>query len=96
MVFGLPVVLSRYLEHGMTLTEVVSAASAAPARALGLSGTLGTPAEGAAADVAVFALCEHAIRMTNLAGEEITVHRHLVPQMTVSRGEIVYRQVDFL
>ncbi|MDR3531391.1 MAG: amidohydrolase family protein [Rhodopila sp.] len=96
MVFGLPVVLSRYLEHGMTLAEVVGAATAAPARALGLGGTLGTLGEGAAADVAVFALRERAIRMTNLAGEEMTVRHHLVPQMTVSGGEIVYRQVDFL
>lgn len=96
MVFGLPVLLSRYLEHGMTLGGVVHAATAAPARALGLAGVLGTLAPGAQADVAVFALRERSIRMTNLAGEEMTVRHLLVPQMTVSRGDIVYRQVDFL
>jgi len=96
MVFGLPLLLSRYLEHGMPLVDVVRAATAAPARALGLAGTLGTLAPGAQADIAIFALREHPIRMTNLAGEDMTVRRLLVPQMTVSRGDIVFRQVDFL
>lgn len=96
MVFGLPVVLSRYLEHGMALADVVRAATATPAQALGLSGTIGTLAPGAQADIAVFALRKRDIRMTNLAGEEMTVRRQLVPQMTVSGGEIVFRQVDFL
>ncbi len=96
MVFGLPVVLSRYLQHGLTLTEVIRAATATPARALGLAGRIGTLAPGAEADVAIFALRDREILLTNLAGEEMTVTRHLVPQMTVMGGEIVYRQVDFL
>jgi predicted amidohydrolase len=96
MVFGLPVVLSRYLQHGLSLADVIRAATATPARALGLAGTLGTLVPGAQADVAVFALRTRDIRLTNLAGEEMTVSRHLVPQMTVSDGEVVFRQVDFL
>lgn len=96
MVFGLPVVLSRYLQHGIGLVEVIRAATAAPARALGLAGKLGTLAPGAVADVAVFALRQRDIRLANLVGEEITVPRHLVPEMTVAGGEIVFRQVDFL
>lgn len=54
--FDLPTTLSKFLALGMTLPEVIRAATARPAEILGLEGRLGTLALGAAADIALFEL----------------------------------------
>jgi dihydroorotase len=58
VVRDLPTTLSKFLSLGMPLPDVVRAATAAPARAIGRSGELGTLAVGAAGDAAVFAVDE--------------------------------------
>lgn len=96
MVFGLPMVMSRYLEHGLPLVDVVAACTSAPAKALGLEGRIGTLAPGACADVAIFALRDRAVRVCNSDGDDMVVTRLLVPQMTILGGDMVFRQVEFL
>ncbi len=55
-VFDLPTCMSKMLSLGMSLTDVVKAATAEPARALGLSSGTGSLSIGASADVAIFSL----------------------------------------
>lgn len=56
--FDLPTCLGKFLLLGMTLPEVIEAATAHPAAALGLRGEVGTLSPGAYADVALFRLEE--------------------------------------
>jgi dihydroorotase len=66
-VFDLPTTMAKLLAVGMTLPEVVAAATVHPARALGLDA--GTLAAGAPADVAVF-------RVRTGDVEVVDAHRH--------------------
>ena len=56
--FDLPTTLGKFLCLGMTLPEVIRAATARPAAVLGLQGEIGTLKPGAHADVALFRLEE--------------------------------------
>ena len=94
-VFGLPRVLSKYLELGVPLMKVIGAATARPAEILGREKELGTLREGAFADVAIFRLVDCDTQMTDREQNVLTLHKMLVPQCTILGGRVVFRQFDF-
>src|SRR5262249_8961580 len=81
--FGLPLVISKYLSLGLDLESVVKACTAAPASVLGMEGKLGTLAPGAFADLAVFQLKEQPTELRDVTGGAWTCPRILVPRMTI-------------
>lgn len=95
MLFGLPVMMAKYLAFGMPLLEVVRACTAAPAAALNMAGKIGTLAPGAAADVAIIRLTNKDRELRNLHGESMVLPTQFVPQLTILDGQVVFRQVDF-
>ncbi len=94
-VFGLPNIMSKYLNLGMPLEDVVAACTATPAKLIGLEGKVGTLAPGACADVAVFRLKKHSTVFLDSLGETFRGEQLLVPQLTLLGGKVVYRQIDF-
>ena len=94
-VFGLPRVMSKYLELGMPLIEVVRAVTEAPAKILGRENDLGTLREGALADLAIFKLVNHKSEIMDSTRNVLTLNKILVPQCTVLGGKVVFRQFDF-
>jgi dihydroorotase len=56
--FDLPTCLSKFLALGMTLDEVIAAATIRPAEVMGMQGEIGTLKPGALADVALWQLAE--------------------------------------
>lgn len=95
MVFGLPAIMSKYLSMGLPLLDVVRAATAAPARLIGMEGKLGVFAHGAFADVAIFELTNKTFNFKNRLGETFQCDKLLVPKMTIINGKIMFRQIDF-
>jgi len=93
--FGLPYLMSKFLNLGMELPEVVAACTSTPAKLLGMRGQLGTLAPDALADITVLRPIRRATRFLDVRGETFIGEQLLVPQMTVLGGRIVYRQVDF-
>lgn len=94
-VFGLPYLMSKYLNLGVNVTDIVAACTSTPARLLGMQGRLGTLAPGAEADITILKLVTHKTKFKDtfdniLVGEEL-----LIPRMTVLNGSIAYRQIDF-
>ena len=93
-VFGLPLIMAKYLALGLSLFEAVKACTATPAAQIGLAGRLGTLQPGAFADIAVFRLVEGATVFTDFAGEALTCRQLLIPQLTVCRGKVAYRSLQ--
>ena len=56
--FDLPTTASKFLNIGMSLTDVIRAVTCAPAKAVGLENEIGSLRVGGAADVSVFELVE--------------------------------------
>lgn len=95
-VFGLPQLMAKYLYLGIALPDVVRMTTAAPAATMGMAGEIGTLAPGACADIAVMSLRESPVAFVDALGERRAWNRNLVPEMTISAGQIVYRQFDFV
>lgn len=94
-VFGLPLVMSKYLNLGIPLRDVVKACTAAPASVIDMAGKLGTLAAGAYADVAIFELKQKQMLLQDKSGETLTCTQLLVPKMTILKGRVAYRSIDF-
>ena len=87
-VYDLATTLSKFMHLGWSLEEAIARATAAPARAMGMLGEIGTLAVGACADVAVFDVEEGAFDFFDAIGVKRIGERRLVPVVTVRAGEI--------
>jgi dihydroorotase len=88
-VIDLPTTLSKFLMLGMTLPQVIRAATSAPAAALRIPGKVGTLAEGAPADIAVLDLRDGPVTFTDSLRQTRTATRSLVHVATLKAGAIV-------
>lgn len=78
-VFDLPTTLSKFLQMGMSLEQVVACATSTPAGIFDLGDELGTLREGAAADLALFELGEGDYEFEDSGGKKRSGSRRLVP-----------------
>ena len=87
-VFDLVTTLSKFLQLGMSLDQVIDRATRKPAQAFGLAKGLGTLREGAEADVAVFWLADGDFTFVDTLGQKRRGQRKLIPQATVKAGAV--------
>ncbi|HEX3536030.1 MAG TPA: amidohydrolase/deacetylase family metallohydrolase [Stellaceae bacterium] len=92
-VFDLPTTMTKLLHFGMSLDDLVTRATAAPAKILGYDGTVGTLKPGANADVTIIELRDEAVELRDSDGNTVTAKRRLVPQVTVKDGRVWYERV---
>ena len=90
-VFDLPTTMSKFLNLGVTLDEVIRCVTTNPARAIGEAGQLGTLKPGAIADVAVFSLERGQFDFVDTDQNHMTGEQKLVTQLTLKDGRIWYR-----
>lgn len=91
VVRDLPTTLSKFLSLGMPLGDVIRAATATPARAIGRSGELGTLAVGASGDAAVFAIDEGRFPYQDADGNALEGTKRWTPRLTVRAGRVSWR-----
>lgn len=91
---NLPYLMSKYLELGMSLYDVIRAVTEMPAKWLRLD-NIGTLRAGSFADVTILKLENTSTSHLDIQGNCLEVHQLLRPQMTILDGEIVYSQIDF-
>jgi len=77
-VHDLVTTLSKFWTLGLSLEQVIAAATAGPARALGREGSLGTLQEGARGDVTLLAVEEGEFTFRDAVGQERVGERRLV------------------
>ena len=87
-VFDLATTATKFLHLGMSLDDVLSRVTAAPARAIGMGDRLGTLQVGAAGDAVVFDLEEGAFPLWDSHGELRSAERRLAPHLVVRAGRI--------
>ncbi|MDA0745429.1 MAG: amidohydrolase/deacetylase family metallohydrolase [bacterium] len=87
-VYDLPTTLSKFLNLGMSLDEVIQRSTIEPARVIGLSDTLGHLGIGAAGDVAVLAQETGSFDLVDSHEQVLKGDRRLVCTASVRNGEI--------
>ena len=95
MVKNLPFVMSKYLNLGLSLNQVVRAVTETPAKLMGLAGKIGTLVPGAGADVVICKLVKKPIFFKDALGEVWEGQEVLAPVMVILQGKVVYCQPDF-
>jgi len=88
-------VMSKYLSLGIDISTIVKAVTETPAYLMKMEGKIGTLASGAFADVAIFKLTDQNILFEDDQSKLYEGDKFLIPQMTISNGQIVYSQTDF-
>ena len=95
-VFGLPHLLSKYLNMGMSLMDVIRSATTTPAKLCRMEGKLGTLQTGAYADVTVLEIVEREVIFcdNHFSNTTRTGSQYLLPRLTVIKGRPVFRSPD--
>lgn len=104
---NLPYVMSKMLQLGMTIPQIIKAVTETPAKIMGLDrksvletkkgmwGGIGTLANGACADIAIFDIKGGTQIHRDFRGDTMEIERYFYPLMTIVDGEIAFCQVDF-
>ena len=87
-VYDLATTLSKFLLLGLSLDEAIEKVTAAPARAMGMLGEIGTLKPGAAADLAIFDLKDGTFAFTDTKRQTRTGEQKLDPVSTVRAGRL--------
>jgi len=90
-VFDLPTTMSKFLNLGVGLEEVIRRVTTNSARAIGEAGSLGTLKPGSVADVAVFSLERGQFDFVDTDANHMIGEQRLVTQMTLKDGRVWYR-----
>ena len=84
--------MSKLLHFGMSLDDLVTRATAAPARIMGYEGTVGTLKPGANADIALLERRNGNFDMTDSDGNTVTAKERLIARMTLKDGRVTYER----
>jgi len=82
---------SLFLNMGMELMDVIRAVSYTPAKAYNITDEAGTLDIGAPGDVAVIKVVPHEFTFTDKFGGSVKGEKMLVPQATIKKGFLIYR-----
>ena len=87
----LPWVMSKFLNMGFTLEQVITLATSAPARVIGRVPKLGTLQSGAPADLAVFEVVEGPVSFVDTRNNKRDGNVFLKPSATIAGGVVFGR-----
>ena len=91
-VYDLPTTMTKFLNLGMPLEEVVRRVTTEPAKMMGKGDSLGHLGVGAVGDVAVLAQEHGSFDLTDSEGQTLTGSRRLVCKATVRAGQVWWKQ----
>jgi dihydroorotase len=91
--FDMPTTLSKFLNLGMTVSQVIQCASSAPAKAM-RHPELGTLQVGSAADIALFRIEEGDYLFQDVRMDERRGTKRLINTLTMIDGETLHRVDD--
>ena len=91
---SLPRIMSKYLDFGMSVEEVLETVTINPARAIKRE-DLASFKVGTVADIAILKVKEKGVEYSDVAGHRFIGERVFVPQLTIKSGKVMYCQSDF-
>jgi dihydroorotase len=91
--FDMPTCLSKFMGLGMSLEEVIEAATATPAKALRVA-DIGNLKPGSWADVAIFTLKDGSFPVYDVHMEQRTVSQYLYATSTIVNGRVLAQKPD--
>ncbi|MHB1314639.1 MAG: amidohydrolase family protein [Christensenellales bacterium] len=93
-VFALPYIMSLYLSLGITLRDVITGVTSAPAKLMGLQEQIGTLAPGYRADITIMQLKKTEVVFHDMYGNSNEGGYLFIPQATIKNGRILYKTIE--
>jgi dihydroorotase len=87
-VVDMPTTLTKFLNLGLSLEQVVAACTTNPARVIGWQDRLGNLEIGREADIAVLQFVDEPTKLRDCVGGEWNVNQRLAARWTIRRGEL--------
>lgn len=87
---NLPFIMSKYLNMGMALPQIIERVTAIPAKLMGMQDQIGTLAPGASGDVTICKMIKQKVVFRDSLNQVHYGTKVLVPVMTILKGSIVY------
>lgn len=94
-VFNLLFVMSKYINMGMPLFDIIKAVTTTPAKLMKMDGEIGVLSPGALADVAIVKMKNEQVTFSDTSGNELQGDCYLDNVATICNGNIVYRKLYF-
>ncbi|AOT69827.1 metallo-dependent hydrolase [Geosporobacter ferrireducens] len=94
-IFNMMFLLSKYLNIGLSINEIIERCTSAPARIIGMEGEIGCLSPGSCADIAILKIIEKEELFEDWEGGRMIGKQLLRNMLTVRDGEIVYRDIEF-
>jgi dihydroorotase len=88
-VFDLATTVTKFLHLGIPLDDALALVTAVPARAIGMTGSIGTLAVGAWGDAVVFDLEEGEFELVDSRRETRIARKRLMPRVVIKNGAVV-------
>jgi len=88
--YDMPTTMSKFLNLGLSLEEVIRASTTRPAEAIGKQDMIGTLKVGACGDVTVLKLIEGKFPLLDVKGEGRICKQRLIAIRVIRNGEIVF------
>ncbi len=96
VVYGMNDLVSKFHAMGQPLEDALAASTSRPAGILGMDEEIGTLAEGAVADLAIFDLQEGNHVWQDMAGHTVSGNLRLATFATLKDGVVVWREGSYL
>ncbi|SNS70655.1 Predicted amidohydrolase [Anaerovirgula multivorans] len=94
-IFNMMFLLSKYLNMGLSMNEIIERCTSAPARIIGMEGEIGCLSLGSCADIAILKIIKKEELYEDWEGSKIIGKKLLRTMLTMRDGEIVYRDIEF-
>ncbi len=93
-IFNMMFLLSKYLNMGLDLTEIIERCTSRPAKAMRMEGEIGCLSPGACADVAIIRIMDRNVHFEDWDGEFLEGQKLLKAMCTIRDGQIVYCDIE--
>lgn len=94
-IFNMMFLISKYLNMGLSISQIIEKASYNPAKLLNMDNEIGSLSKGYCADIAVIKETEKDIIFEDWQGGKLEGKKLLKNMMTIKDGEIVFQDLDF-
>lgn len=95
MCWGLPVVLSKWLNLGLSLVDVIASCTYNPSKIHHLPWGIGTLDTDANANITIFSVEERPFHLVNRMNETFDGQDMIIPQVTIVNGTVRYKNLYF-
>ncbi|MGF0096159.1 amidohydrolase family protein [Peptoniphilus sp. SGI.035] len=94
-IFNMMFLISKYLNMGLSMSEIIEKSSYNPAKLINMDDKIGSISKGYCADIAIIKEIDKDVIYEDWSGGKLKGKKLLKNMMTIREGEIVFQDIEF-